>query len=145
MHWGLQTLVKLVPACGPREKGGQAKGILFLMPVQRQINFHCQHLQTRPCSLEKLLKKVLGVYACLLCSHALLQKILAVPGSPLVALSSSFPCTWARRAGTHQMALQAGRINPNHKRMEITAFVLFCEQPGFPLCYSSYSRAKQKG
>lgn len=35
MHWGLQTLTELVPACGPSGKGGQAEGIFALAQINR--------------------------------------------------------------------------------------------------------------
>lgn len=61
MHWGLQTLAKLVPACGPSGKGGQAR-VKSNQPLQRQINFHCQQPQVMPCGLEKFLNKTCGCW-----------------------------------------------------------------------------------
>lgn len=71
MHWGLQTLAKLVPARGPSGKGGQAR-VKSNQPLQRQINFHCQLPQVMPCGLEKFLNKACGCggvsYTCMFMS-----------------------------------------------------------------------------
>lgn len=111
MHWGLQTLAKLVPAHRPSGKGGQA-GVKSNQPLQRQINFHCQQPQVMLCGLEKFLNKacacvggcLIPACSCPLCNQAPLQRSWAV-ASPLTAPSPSFPWQWACRAGAHHVAL----------------------------------------
>lgn len=111
MHWGLQTLAKLVPACGPSGRGGQAKGIFFLISLCG--NRLASTVSSPKWAAWKRFWEKWGGYACLLCSRAFLQEILTVPG-PLAAPSSSSPWerglqSWGPPGGTGDTKSPASR------------------------------------
>lgn len=114
MHWGLQTLAKLVPACGPSGKGGQAKGIFFLISL-------CGDRLTSTVSSPKWAAwkrfwekwGVMPAFSAVMlsCRRFWLFQVLWL--HPLLPPHGSGVC----RAGAHQVALatrsllQAGRMN----------------------------------
>lgn len=123
MHWGLQALIELVPACGPSGKRRQAEGIFALA----QIKNHCHQPQVRPYSLEKL-RKVCIAYTCCLCSHCLAEFLIAVgvlahpPLPPLGDVSVEL----GPPGGTDGMRCPASKkMNLKTKLIEINPFPIF--------------------